>query len=337
MTPASGSCSAQRPPADGWTVLDLAPPAADLRADARAGLCASPKRLSSKYFYDARGSRLFEAITRQPEYYLTRVETALLEAVAPRIAQRVGPNVHVVELGTGSGIKTRQLLDALDDPVAYTSVEISMAALLDSTRAVADQFPHLQLLPVCADFTRPVPLPPAQRAARRTLVFFPGSTLGNFDDDDALELLRSIRETMGPDGLALLGFDLVKPVERLEAAYNDAAGVTAEFTLNLLARLNREAEGRFDLNRFAHHAAYSVERERIETAIVSREAQTVQVAGEAIDFAAGERIEVEISRKYTGASIRTIAAQAGLAVDETWTDDARDFALVLLRAADGAS
>ena len=165
MTPASGSCSAQRPPADGWTVLDLAPPAADLRADARAGLRASPKRLSSKYFYDARGSRLFEAITRQPEYYLTRVETALLEAVAPRIAQRVGPNVHVVELGTGSGIKTRQLLDALDDPVAYTSVEISMAALLDSTRAVADQFPHLQLLPVCADFTRPVPLPPAQRAA----------------------------------------------------------------------------------------------------------------------------------------------------------------------------
>jgi L-histidine Nalpha-methyltransferase len=164
-------------------------------------------------------------------------------------------------------------------------------------------------------------------------VFFPGSTLGNFDDADAVGLLRSLRQTMGPDGLLLLGLDLVKAPSRLEAAYNDAAGVTAEFTLNLLSRLNREAGGGFDLNRFAHHAAYSARRERIETAIVSRVEQTVPVAGQQVHFAEGERIEVEISRKYTDASIRALAAQAGLAVVEAWKDDAGDFALVLLRDA----
>jgi L-histidine Nalpha-methyltransferase len=336
MTPAHGHGAATRRAQDDWTLLDLAPPPADLRADALAGLRADPKRLSSKYFYDARGSRLFEAITRQPEYYLTRVETALLQAVAPRIADRVGPRAHVVELGTGSGSKTRLLLESLDDPVAYTAVEISKAALVEATGALATAFPRLQLLPVCADFTRPVPLPPARRSAARTLVFFPGSTLGNFDDDEALGLLRSIRQTMGRDGLALLGFDLVKPVPRLVAAYNDAAGVTAEFTLNLLARLNREAGGRFDLNRFAHHAEYSPVRERIETAIVSRIAQTVQVAGEDVRFDAGERIEVEISRKYADASIAALAAESGLAVAGTWKDEAGDFALVLLRDADAA-
>lgn len=333
MSPPQGSCPANRRASDDWALLDLAPPAADLRADALAGLQASPKRLSSKYFYDARGSRLFEAITRQPEYYLTRVETALLQAKARHIAARIGPRAHVVEPGTGSGAKTRLLLESLDDPVAYTAVEISRTALVETTEALAAQFPRLQLLPVCADFTRPVPLPRAHREASRTLVFFPGSTLGNFDDADAAGLLRSLRQTMGPDGLLLLGLDLVKATSRLEAAYNDAAGITAEFTLNLLSRLNREAGGGFDLNRFAHRAAYSARRERIETAIVSRVEQTVPVAGHQVHFAEGERIEVEISRKYTEASIRTLAAQAGLAVVDTWKDDAEDFALVLLRDA----
>jgi L-histidine Nalpha-methyltransferase len=277
---------------------------------------------------------LFEAITRQPEYYLTRVETALLQATARHIAARVGPRAHVVELGTGSGGKTQQLLEALHDPVAYTSIEIDRATLVATTDALAAAFPHLQLLPVCADFTQPVPLPRARREPSRTLVFFPGSTLGNFDDAEAVDLLHSVRQTMGREGLALLGLDLVKPIQRLEAAYNDAAGVTAEFTLNLLSRLNREAGGSFDLNRFSHRATYSTQRERIETAIVSRVAQTVTVAGQPVRFAAGERIEVEISRKYTDASIRSLAIRAGLAVAETWKDDAGDFALVLLREAD---
>jgi L-histidine Nalpha-methyltransferase len=333
MTPSQGHCPANRRPSNDWTLLDLAPATSDLRADALAGLRASPKRLSSKYFYDARGSRLFEAITRQPEYYLTRVETTLLQAKARQIAARIGPRVHVVEPGTGSGAKTRLLLESLDDPVAYTAVEISRTALVGATEALAAQFPRLQLLPVCADFTQPVPLPRAHREASRTLVFFPGSTLGNFDDADAVGLLRSIRQTMGTHGLLLLGLDLVKAPSRLEAAYNDAAGVTAEFTLNLLSRLNREAGGGFDLNRFAHHAVYSTQRERIETAIVSRVEQTVPVAGEQVHFAEGERIEVEISRKYSDASIRALSAQAGLDVIGTWKDEAEDFALVLLRDA----
>lgn len=334
MSPASTlSCQDADRRAPGWRLTDLAPAPADLRSDALAGLRATPKRLPSKYFYDAQGSRLFEAITRQPEYYLTRVETGLLDASLAAIAHRVGGGAHVVELGTGSGAKTERLLRGLDAPVAYTAVDISREALVDTAVRLQQRFPRLELLPVCADFSRAVPLPAPEATARRTLAFFPGSTLGNFEEPDAVRLLAAMRAMIAPHGLALVGVDLVKAPARLEAAYNDAAGVTAAFTLNLLARLNREAGADFDLQRYAHRATWSAARERIETAIVSRARQAVTVAGQRIDFGEGERIEVEISQKYTDASMRRLAGRAGLAVDATWKDGAGDFALVLLRDA----
>ena len=314
-------------------LLDLRPTPDDLRSDVVAGLSASPKTLSSKYFYDERGSRLFEAITRQPEYDLTRTEIALLQQAMPSIRDAVGADAHVVELGSGSARKTQLLLEGLDAPVAYTPVEISREMLLDATARLAEAFPDVQMLPVCADFTRPVPVPRAWPPAARTLLFFPGSTLGNFDEAQSIELLRAMRETMGEGGMALVGIDLVKDVAEMEAAYNDAAGVTAEFTLNLLARLNRELGADFDLDGFAHRARWSADNSRIQTAIVTPRAQLVRIAGRVFVFDAGEAIHVEISHKYTDAHFGALAAQAGLRVTRRWNAAADRFGLRLLERA----
>jgi len=312
-------------------LTDLRPQPDDIAADAISGLSRTPKSLPSKYFYDAEGSRLFEAITRQPEYYLTRVELALMESRMPAVAAAVGSGAHVVEFGSGSGRKTELLLEGLQTPVAYTPIEISRTALMDSVTRLGQQFPEVEMLPVCADFTRPVPLPPASRHAQRTLVFFPGSTLGNFSEGDAVRLLASMRGTMGEDGRALIGIDLDKDPTVLDAAYNDRAGVTAAFTLNLLARLNREIGSDFDLDGFRHRAAYSRERMRIETALVSTRAQSVRIGERRFDFAQGEAIEVEISQKYTDASFAALTVQAGLEVIDGWNDAQDRFGLRLLR------
>lgn len=320
-----------------WRLTDLTPQSDDLLADVLAGLEQIPKRLSSKYFYDARGSHLFGAITRQPEYYLTRTEVRLLRDALPDIARHVGPNLHVVELGTGSGRKTRLLLDALENPVAYTAVEISEDALVEAADRLARAFPDIEVLPVCADFTQPVPLPRAERAALRTLIFFPGSTLGNFYEHEAVDLMEAMVHTMGPGGHGLIGIDLVKDVAILEAAYNDAAGVTADFTLNLLVRLNRELGADFNLGAFGHRAVYSAERQRIETSIVSHEAQFVTVQGHRFAFEPGEKIHVEISQKYTGESFERLAHAAGLVVERMWKDDGCAFALALVRPRIGSA
>ncbi len=319
-------------PATSARAFAHAPARAELLADALAGLAATPKRLPSKYFYDARGSHLFEAITRQPEYYLTRVETALLAARAAEIADVVGPGLHVVEYGSGSARKTRLLLAALARPVAYTAVEISRAALLEANAGLAADFPGLELLPACADFTRPVPIPSPATRARARLLFFPGSTLGNFVDEEAVALLTAMRATMGTGGGLLVGIDLVKDPRVIAAAYNDAAGVTAAFTLNLLARLNRELGADFDLAGFRHRAVYSEARHRIETDLVSDHAQVVRLGGRRIRFAAGEAIRVEHSVKYTDASFAALAARAGLRVVAGWNDPRDWFGLRLLRA-----
>lgn len=314
-------------------LTDLRPTPDDIIGDTLAGLAASPKRLPSKYFYDARGSQLFEQITRLPEYYLTRVERALLDACMTRIADAVGTCVHVVEYGSGSGRKTSLLLEGLHDPVAYTPIEISRSTLLAATERLRAAFPTLEMLPVCADFTQPVPLPTPRREPRSTLVFFPGSTLGNFTDDEAVRLLAAMRATMGPRGRALVGIDLDKDPALIEAAYNDAAGVTAQFTLNLLARLNREIGSDFDLDGFAHRAVYSRERRRIETHLVSRREQTVTVDGRRFAFAAHEAMQVEYSHKYTDDDIARLAARAGLRVVERWNDPRDWFGLRLLQPA----
>lgn len=325
---AQGHPSDLRPADLGLT--DARPTPDEIARDSLAGLSCSPKRLSSKYFYDARGSELFEAITRLPEYYPTRTEIALMEACMPDIAEAVGERAHVVEYGSGSGRKTRMLLEGLANPVAYTPIEISRTALLDSVGRLRTEFPQIEILPVCADFTRGVRLPESTRAAARTLVFFPGSTLGNFAPDEAVALLRGMRVAIGHSGAALIGIDLQKEPALIEAAYNDAAGVTAQFTLNLLTRLNREIGSNFDLGGFRHRARYDVGAGRIDTYLVSQRRQTVQVGSCAFDFEADEAVHVEYSHKYTDTGFAQLAALAGLQVVDGWNDARNWFGLRLL-------
>jgi len=315
------------------SLTDPQPPADHLLEDVLAGLSHSPKRISSKYFYDQRGSELFEAITRQPEYYLTRVEQALLDMRMPAIAEAVGARAHVVEYGSGSGEKTRQLLQGLREPAAYTPVEISRSALEDTTARLSAALPAVEILPVCADFTGSVPLPQAARSSRRTLVFFPGSTLGNFTHDEAIRILAGMRHIMGPNGRALIGIDLRKDPAVIEAAYNDAAGITAAFTLNLLVRINRELGSDFDLAGFRHRARYVHQRGRIETFLVSLRPQEVHVAGRSFRFGQDEAMLVEYSHKYSSDSFATLAAAADLVVAEEWNDPKDWFGLRLLRPA----
>lgn len=311
-------------------LTDLQPSRAQILDEVLQGLSACPPRLPSRLFYDAEGSALFEAITRTPEYYLTRTELALLGSELPAIAARVGPQAHVVELGSGSGRKTACLLAGLQDPVAYTPVEISRQALLDSLHSLTRQIPGVEMLPVCADFTQPFAIPPPARAARRRLLFFPGSTLGNFEPAAATALLRGMASLMQPQGLALVGIDLDQDPSRIQAAYNDADGVTAAFTLNLLRRLNRELGSDFNLEGFSHRARYDRDAMRIQTDIVSRERQRVHLSGRVFEFAAGDAIGVEYSHKYSRQSLAALAGSAGLEVRDWWQSTAPDFALCLL-------
>ncbi|HXS73448.1 MAG TPA: L-histidine N(alpha)-methyltransferase [Rhodanobacteraceae bacterium] len=306
-----------------------------MRVDVLRGLRQQPKRLPSKYFYDARGSELFEAICEQPEYYLTRVELAILRERLGEITGALGPDVLLVEYGSGSGLKTRMLLRHLRSATAYVPVEIARDALLASVAALADEFPRIEMLPVCADFTEPLVLPRPLRHASRTVVYFPGSTIGNFETDEALQLLRRMRAEMGPDGVALVGVDLKKDPAILEAAYNDAAGVTAAFTLNLLARCNRELAADFDLGAFGHRARYNALAGRIETHLVSTREQGVRIGRETFRFEAQEAMLVEYSCKYSLDDFARLAARAGLRVVRAWTDAQQRFSLQWLESAPG--
>jgi len=312
--------------------LDDRQPDEGLLADALSGLSKSPKRLPSKYFYDARGSKLFERICEQPEYYPTRVELSIMRDHVGAIAEALGPNVRLVEYGSGSGLKTRLLLRNLESPVAYVPVEISRSALAESVAGLERAFPDIEMLPVCADFTQPITLPRAARAPRQTVVYFPGSTLGNFAPDEALRLLHQMRDEAGQGGGVLgggvlIGIDLVKDKAVLESAYNDVAGVTAEFTLNLLVRMNRELGADFDLAGFRHRARWHSLAGRIETHIVSRRKQDVHIGGRAFHFAEGEPMLVELSCKYTLDSFSRLAARADLHVAEVWTDPDHQFSV----------
>jgi dimethylhistidine N-methyltransferase len=310
------------------------PPASELLEVARHGLALKPKRLPSWLFYDERGSALFEQICEQPEYYLTRCEIALMEEHAGDIADSLGGDVRLVEYGSGSGRKTRMLLRHLHQPVSYVPVEISPEPLLQSVQRLAREFPQLPLQPLCADFSRPLRLPIPPRAPRRTVLYFPGSTIGNFEAHDAVALLRKMRNEMGDAGGILIGVDLKKDPAVIEAAYNDRAGVTAEFTLNMLARLNREIGSDFDLAAFAHRARYNPMAGRIETQLVSRREQQVAIGRHKVRFGVDEAIQVEYSCKYSLEDFAALADKAGLAVQRVWTDPQRMFSVqYLVRAA----
>ncbi len=311
-------------------LLDRGVPTHHFRADVLRGLSASAKFLPSKYFYDEAGSRLFDRICELEEYYPTRTELAIMERHADEMADLAGPDCLLVEYGSGSSVKSRLLLDRLNAPAAYVPVDISREHLLTSAAALARAYPHLEVLPVCADFTRPLELPVPGRTARRRVIYFPGSTIGNFTPDEALNLLRATAHLGGPGSGLLLGVDLKKDPHILHAAYNDRHGVTAAFNRNVLARINRELGADFDLERFWHAAFYNAPDGRIEMHLVSQADQRVRVGSRIFFFAEGETIRTEYSYKYSPADLRRLAAAAGYTVRHTWTDEREQFCVAYL-------
>ena len=303
---------------------------AALIADALAGLSAPRKTLPCKWLYDAEGCRLFEGITRLPEYYPTRTEVKILTEQAPAIAAAVGPGRAVVEFGPGDGAKAALLLSGLKAPSAYVPVDIAPEWLEDAANRVAAAHPGLPILPVVADFTLSCNLP-RRIAAAPHLGFFPGSTIGNFEPDGAVAFLRRARATLGAGSRMLLGADLVKEQKILEAAYDDAAGVTAAFNLNLLHRLNREAGANFEIDAFRHRAILNSLLERVEMHLVSQRSQAVQLAGRTIRFVAGETIHTESSHKYRPERMDELSSAAGWSALQRWTDPAGLFSVWLLQ------
>jgi dimethylhistidine N-methyltransferase len=306
----------------------VSPRSREFLRDVLAGLSRPDRRLPCKYFYDERGSQLFEQICELPEYYPTRCELAILERHAGAMAERLGPGRVLVEYGSGSGRKTRLLLDRLAGPLTYVPVDISRAYLLDTAQRLAADYPHVAVVPVCADFTQPFQLP-ASVGKRRRVVYFSGSTIGNFGPAEAVALLRQIAELVGHGGALLIGVDLKKDRAILEPAYDDAQGVTAAFNLNLLARINRELGGDFVLGRFRHRAFYNETHGRIEMHLVSLEAQTVHLAGQSFRLARDETICTEYSHKYSLADFSELAEAGGLRVQAVWTDPAGLFSVQL--------
>lgn len=309
-------------------LLNLQPNRAQFLADVVAGLRKSPKTLPCKYFYDERGSQLFDEICELDEYYLTRTEDEIIKRHVREMADQIGPRVMLVEYGSGSSTKTRALLERLADPVAYVPVDISREHLRRTAGELARDYPHIEMLPVCADFTKPFALPLATRTPSHSAVFFPGSTIGNFQPTEARAMLHHLAAMCGAGGGLLIGIDLQKDIPTIEAAYNDARGVTAEFNLNLLHRINSELDATFNVAQFRHRAAYDRRLGRIEMQLVSARPQHVTIGGHAFELAAGEAIVTEHSHKYTVDGFAGMAADAGLTLRRTWTDSRERFAVL---------
>ncbi|HLI20389.1 MAG TPA: L-histidine N(alpha)-methyltransferase [Stellaceae bacterium] len=314
------------------TFHDFAPEPESFRDAVLAGLSQRHKEIPCRWLYDERGSALFEEICETPEYYPTRTETAILARHGGEIAAAMGPHCQLVEFGSGSSRKVRLLLSAFDRPSSYVAIDISREALQQAADAVATLFPRIDVRAVCADYMAPLDLAeiPEPQNGRR-LGFFPGSTIGNLDRPGAIEFLRRCRRVVGSDGAMLVGVDLKKDARVLHAAYNDAAGVTASFTLNLLARINRELGGDFDVTRFAHDASYNPVEGKVEIFIRSLAEQTVTVADCRFRFAEGERIHTEDSCKYSVPEFQQLAMRAGFAPSRVWTDADALFSIHLLR------
>lgn len=308
---------------------DFGPQRDDFRWQVLRGLRQARKQVPCKFFYDQRGSELFDQICQLPEYYPTRTELGIMARHAAHMAAALGPRCRVVEFGSGSSTKTRLLLDHLQDPAAYIPLDISREHLLDAARRIEAAYPGLSVLPVCADYTTRFSLPEAA-GALRTIIYFPGSTIGNFDPHEARAFLLAAAERAGAGGGLLIGVDLKKDPALLHRAYNDAAGVTARFNLNLLARINRELDADFDLDQFAHYALYNPRLGRIEMHLVSRRAQTASVGHHRFDFREGETIFTESSYKYTLDEFASLALASGWHVAQTWTDDQRLFSVQYL-------
>ena len=310
-------------------VLDFAPANEEFCEQVIAGLSQRARMLPCKFFYDETGSALFSNICELPEYYITRTEMQILRKRGGEIAKAVGRGVELIGLGTGAGTKTQILLDNLEAPVAYLPVDISREQLRQSTVLFRKRFPGLEILPVCADYLQPFDLPRRRRIPNRTVVYFPGSTIGNLEPEEASDFLKKIAFIAGSGGALLMGVDLKKSKTILERAYNDSAGVTAQFNLNLLTRANRELDSDFDLANWCHRAIYNEKAGRIEMHLISEKSQTVNIADAAFSFAPGEHIITEFSYKYSPSEMIALAAAVGLRFEKIWTDEQNLFGLFL--------
>ncbi|HEY0591903.1 MAG TPA: L-histidine N(alpha)-methyltransferase [Thermoanaerobaculia bacterium] len=313
-------------------MIDLRPKTATFREDVLRGLASPIKSLPPKYFYDARGSLLFERITHLPEYYPTRVEIAILESRVGELSLLLGQRWELLELGSGSSRKVRILLDAAFGSGSYVPIDISREALRLAADRIARDYPRVNVVAVCGDYTQPLSFPRLDPVARR-VVFFPGSTIGNFEPEQGVEFMRNIRRMLRPGDVFLVGADLQKDPAILHAAYNDAAGVTAKFNCNLLDRMNRELGANFDARRFEHLAFYDARAGRIEMHLRSTTDQTVRVDGHEFPFRANETIHTENSYKYTREGFRELASRAELAERDVWTDPDRLFSVWVLEPA----
>lgn len=311
-------------------IEDQSPGTAKVRHEVLAGLVSDPKTIHPKFLYDERGSQLFDQITETEDYYPTRTELKILERYAREIGDLLGPRCLVVEPGAGSVHKIRILMRHLVDPVGYVPVDISLEHLRKNAAELAADLPRLQILPLAADYTDDYELPEPDVAPNRRAVFFPGSTIGNFPRQESVRFLAHLADLAGSGGALLVGADLVKDEEVLLRAYDDSEGVTAQFTLNLLYRFNRELGANFDTKGFQHLAIWNAERERIEIYLESFRRQSVRIAGEDIQFQAGEKVLAEYSQKYTRESFAALAAEAGCKVEKVWTDDHEWFSVQYL-------
>ena len=295
--------------------------------DIQAGLSKPQKELPCRWFYDQRGSELFEQITDLPEYYPTRTETAILTACVAELRDIAGPGVAMLEYGAGAAVKTRILLDGLDAPAAYAPIDISAEFLRSVAQTLASDYPKIAMQPIIGNFLSDVEIPAALASAARRLGFFPGSTIGNLTDTEIKSFLRRAREQLGEDGLLVVGADLRKSADILIPAYDDAAGVTAAFNKNLLVRINRELGGDFDLERFSHKAVWNDADSRIEMHLESDAAQDVTLLGRKFHFAQGETIHTENSRKFTVLGLQALAADCGWQPLRVWEDSSKLFSV----------
>ena len=291
------------------------------------GLSQPQKALSPKFFYDERGSILFDAICELPEYYLTRTELSIMRAHIDEIVALVGPHASLIEFGSGSSLKTRMLLEQLDRLAAYVPVDISREYLTAAAESLASDYPNIEVWPVLADFMQPFDLPNPSVMPLRNIVYFPGSTIGNFSPQQAHSLLQVMHVEAGEDGALLIGVDLQKDTAIIERAYNDDAGVTAEFNLNMLSRINREFGANFNLDRFRHRAVYDEEHGRMELSLVSECEQDVRIENASFHFEEGEALLTEHSHKYTLEQFSGMAQKAGFVVNTVWTDPERLFSV----------
>ncbi len=309
---------------------DFTPEPANFRSEVIHGLQQPHKALPSKFFYDEQGAQLFEQITRLDEYYPTRTELAIMRHHVTEMAALLGPRCLLIEYGSGSSTKTRLLLDALQEPAGYVPIDISKEQLLDAATELAARYAALEVLPVCADYTAYYEVPVPEQPVARRIVYYPGSTIGNFHPEQAQQFLQSVAAICGPNGGLLIGVDLKKDPVMLHRAYNDAAGVTAAFNLNLLVRINHELGADFQRDRFRHYACYNPGASRIEMHLVSLGEQTVHLGDVEIGFKRGESIWTESSYKYNLDDFARLAAGAGLEVERVWTDPAQLFSVQYL-------